>query len=518
MSAEAVAIQAVSRVPSRRFGLNLISNVGQLGLTMVVGALYVPFLVRQLGPAVYGLVPLISLVSSYMALVTVGFNYAMGRSLVVALARDDHLQANSVFNVGFWANVGLSVILAVLAIFMIVWVDELLRIPAGYESATRWLLAGAAAALLLNQVKAPFGVSSFSRNRLDLANLVSVCETLTRVGLVVCLFSLLTPKLEYIGIAIFLGTVVSAVGMIKLWKTLTPNLRISLRHFDWKLMKGLSSTSGWVLVSQLGTLMYLNIDLLLANRLFGPEQSGRYAAVLQVPYLLRTVAFAVGGIFPPTMFNLYAQGKMDELVDYLHRAIKFLGLVMALCIGLICGFSELLLSLWLGPEFENLAALLFIMTVHLCLDLSMYPLYAVPLAANRVRVPGLITLGFGLGNVLLALILAQMCGWGLYGLAAAGAIVLTIKYFVFIPVYAARILGRPYPTFFRSVLPMVLATAVTIGLCRLMLWRLAISTWSELALAAMAVSLLFLSFVYSLLTPQERIALKDAALRFRTES
>ena len=79
MSAEAATIPVVSAVQPRRFGLNLVTNVGHLGLTMVVGVLYVPFLVTHLGPAVYGLVPLISMVTSYMALMTLGLNSAIGR-------------------------------------------------------------------------------------------------------------------------------------------------------------------------------------------------------------------------------------------------------------------------------------------------------------------------------------------------------------------------------------------------------------------------------------------------------
>ena len=61
MSAEAATIQAIGPVQSGRFALNLVANVGNLGLSMVVGIVYVPFLIRHLGPAVYGLIPLISM-------------------------------------------------------------------------------------------------------------------------------------------------------------------------------------------------------------------------------------------------------------------------------------------------------------------------------------------------------------------------------------------------------------------------------------------------------------------------
>jgi membrane protein EpsK len=506
-------IRPIAQVRSGRFGANLIANVGNLGLTMVVGVFYVPFLVTNLGPALYGLVPLISMVTSYMAIVTVGLDAAAGRSLAIALEREDHQNANVIFNVSFWGNVALSALLVIPATIVIANVHHVLRIPPGYETATRWLFAGTFAAFVLNQLRIPFGVSIFSRNRLDQLNLVSVCETVARVGLVICLFSIFAPRIEYIGIAILTGTIVSVIGVVRLWKVLTPSLRISLSYFDWKVLKELFSTGGWVIVSQLGVMLYLNIDLLVANRLFGPEQSGQYAAVLQLPLLLRALAIAVGGIFAPTMFQIYARGDLDSLVTYLNGAMKFVGLAMALCIGLVCGFSEPLLRLWLGPAFSTLAPLLFLMAIHLCINLSMHPLYNVPLAANRVKVPGLVTLGIGVGNLLLALLLAGVFGWGLYGLAAAGAIMLTVRHLLFTPIYAARILNRPYRTFFRTVVPIVLATMATIGVCRLIMLRWAIANWLELGMAAMAVVLSFGAVVYFFLTPEERVALKDAAVR-----
>ncbi len=518
MSAEAATIQAIGPVQSRRFALNLVANVGNLGLSMVVGVLYVPFLIRHLGPAVYGLIPLISMVTSYMALITFGLDSAVARSLTIALERKDDENANRIFNVSLWGNLALSAMLLVPAAVAIVHVDHILRIPPGYETPARWLFAGTVAAFLLNQVKIPFGVSSFCRNRLDLQNLVAAFETLTRVGLVVGLFCLFTPRVEYIGTAILAGTMVSTIGMVWLWKVLTPSLSISLGKFDWTLFRNLCGTGGWVIISQLGVMLYLNIDLLLANRLFGPEQGGRYAAVLALPTLLRSLAIAVGGIFAPTMYHIYARGDIDGLVVYLNRAIKFVGLVMALAIGLICGFSEPLLSLWLGPAFGSLAPLLFLMAIHLCINLSMYPLYAVPLAANRVKVPGLVTLMIGVGNLLLALLLAGVLGWGLNGLAAAGAIMLTVRHLLFTPLYGARVLNRSYGTFFGGVVPIVLATLATIGLCRLILWRWAISNWAELGMAALGVSLLFAALVYWLLAPEERLALRDAVVRSRQKA
>jgi membrane protein EpsK len=492
---------------------NLAANVAQLGLTMLVGVWYVPFLVKQLGPAAYGLIPLTSVITSYMALITIGLESAVGRFQTLALSRDDPKTANLIFNVALWGNVALCLALVVPAIIVITQAEHLIRVPRGYETATRWLFGGTIGALLLNQIKTPFTVSFFSRNRLDLQNLVAAGETLTRVGLVVLLFALLSPRVEYVGAAILAGTVVALVSTICSWRALTPELFISWRLFDWAMLRDLCRTGGWVIISQVGVMLYLSIDLIVANRLFGPEQSGRYAAVLQLPFLLRSFALAVGGVFAPTMFRIYARDDMESLVAYLRRSIKFVGLVIALPIGLTCGFAEPLLRLWLGPSFGSFAPLLVVMTIHLCINLAMYPLYPLPVAVNRVRTPGLVTLAVGIGNLALALFLAGVLGWGLYGIAAAGAITLTVRHLLFTPLYSAYILKQPWRTFYRGVISFVVATLATAGICRALLLLQPITHWFELALAGSSVSLLFVIGAYLSLSQAERFELRESLRR-----
>lgn len=498
-----------------RFRINLLANLAQLGVSLSVGVWYVPFLVRELGHAAYGLIPLTAALTSYMGLVTFGLNQPVARFLTIELEHENHHRANLVFNTSLWTNVALSGLLLPLALLGIAYVGHLVRIPSGYETATRWLFAGTAAAFLLNQVKTPFAVSAFCRNRLDLLNLANVSETLTRVGLILLLFSLATARIEYVGVAILAGTLVSMAMVIYQWRVMTSTLHVAPRLFDRTMFKALFATGAWATVSQLGGMLYLNIDLIVANRLFGADLGGKYAAVLQIPCLLTSLSLAVGEIFPPTTYQLYARGDMEALVAYLRRSIRFLGLVMALPIGLICGFSEPLLRLWLGSPFGDMAWLLTLMTVYMCLTVAMYPLCAVPMAANRVKAQGLVTLAVGVGNLALALFLAGTLRWGLYGIAAAIAIAMMVRYFLFIPLYSARLLKQPLGTFLRGTLPIMMITATVIGLARLVQLRWPITNWIELAAAGASVALVVGAAVYASLTAAERAALNDAIVRWR---
>jgi len=290
LMATAVVAASPAVIPEVKRGrhfVNLCANLGQLGLSLVIGVWYVPFLVRHLGPALYGLIPLATSLTSYMALITLGLNSAVGRYLTIALEQKDHRKANQIFNTSFWGSLALTAFLLVPAGLGLVYLDRLINVPAGFAGQARWLFAGTTAAFLLNEIKTPFDVSSFCRNRFDLRNLVAISELLTRVGLVILLFYVLQPRVSYVGMGILCGTVLSALGAVWLWKVLTPTFRVNAGDFDRSILGGLASTGGWVVINQIGAILYLNIDILVANRLFGPERSGKYAAILQLPYLIR---------------------------------------------------------------------------------------------------------------------------------------------------------------------------------------------------------------------------------------
>ena len=123
--------------------------------------------------------------------------------------------------------------------------------------------------------------------------------------------------------------------------------------------------------------------------------------------------------------------------------MKLVGLLMALPIGLICGLSSPLLQTWLGPKFAELSWLMTLMTIHLSVNLAVLPLFSIQTATNAVRTPALVMIVMGMGNLGLAIFLAGPMGWGLYGVAAAGAIALTAKNLVFTPLYAA---SYPWPS------------------------------------------------------------------------
>ena len=116
----------------------------------------------------------------------------------------------------------------------------------------------------------------------------------------------------------------------------------------------------------------------------------------------------------------------------------------------------------------------------------------------------------GIVNLGLALLLAGPVGWGMYGVAAAAAIVLTVGNLIFGPWYAAHILGISHGTFFRGTLPIICTTLGLTAGCWAVAHYCHVHSWLGLAIGGGLVALVYIVFVFNvLLTRTERHAVRS---------
>jgi len=125
----------------------------------------------------------------------------------------------------------------------------------------------------------------------------------------------------------------------------------------------------------------------------------------------------------------------------------------------------------------------------------------------------------GVMNLGLALLLAGPVGWGMYGVAAAGAIVLTCGNLVFGPWYAAHILGIPRSTFFRETLPNICTTLGLTAACWAVSHYFQIHSWLGLVVGGGAIAIAYSLYVFAIaLKTSERETVLTMLRTFRQQS
>lgn len=457
----------------------------------------VPYFVSNLGVAAYGLIPLAASITGYAAIVIQSLNTSVSRFLTVDLQREDYAAANGTFNTAFF---GLTAIILLMfpAVLAVAWlIPSIFHVPIGQEYDVFLLFLGVCTAFFLRSWSGNFTVQLFAYNRLDLQNLVDLANLFVQTGLIVIFFTFFGADLALVGMAYLIGAVVaSGVSIILAWR-LCPHLRVSIYAFDRTRARDLCGMGWWVVVNNIGSLLFLQIDLIIVNLLFGATSAGEYAVALQWVILLRTFAVVLSSVLTPTIFSYYARKETESLIRITKSAVKLMGLAIALPIGLACGFAPQFLTIWVGSEFTNLAPLMVLLTMHLSINLAVLPLFSINVVHNKVRVPGILTLLMGVGNVALAVALPLLTGWSYYGVAAAGAIALTLKSAFFTPWYATKVLGVEVHTFTRSILPGV-ASTIIVGISAAALGGvLPLASLAMLTVAGMSVTLIYLAAVWA---------------------
>jgi O-antigen/teichoic acid export membrane protein len=431
---------------------NLAMNIISFATNVVIGLWLVPYLVNHLGTAAYGLVPLAMVFTQYVSIITQSLNSAINRFLSIAVQKQDKQEAGEIFNTSLVLLGIFSLIQLPLIGYIVYDLSFFVSVPDGLLSDASWLFGLTFTGFLISLLRSVFAISMYSRNRLDLLRMNDVVRVVTRVIIIVFLFSIDKPALKYIGIANLAASLVVFLLAVFYCHKLTPDLKLNLNQFNRKRVRDLSGMGSWLLVNQVGYLLFVRVDLYLINRFIGPGPAGEYAAIMQWSMLVHTMAGVLSGVIGPLVMIYYARGEINKMVATVKFAVKVLSVIIAIILAMLCACPHDLIAIWLGESFRHLGWLLVLQLFHLVVNAGVLPLFSINTTLNKVRWPGTITLIMGVMNLALALIFIKYTNWGYYGVAAAGALVLILKNSIFTPLYASHILGLPKRTFLSCLL------------------------------------------------------------------
>ncbi len=484
----------------RNLSLQILSFVVQIG----IGIWLVPYLVGHLGRAAYGLIPIAGIMTEYVSLISYNISSSVNRFLTIALQQKKVNDANRVFNTAFFSYLAI-VILQIPAFGLVIYyANAIFTIPEELYRDVIILLICSATSFLINLVVSVFGVPLYANNRLDISRSIDIARQVLRVTGIVVLFLTLGPTLRYVGYVDLAISVASCLTTMAIGKRLAPELRLNFHFYDWRKVRELTAMGWWLFVNQIGFLLFLRMDIWVCNRFIGAEQAGDYAAILQWSNLIRSAGGLMAGIVAPMMMIYYARSEIERLTRTSMLSVRLFSSALAIPIGLMCVFSPSLLRLWLGESFVRLSPLMILMLVHLVVNVGVYPLFGIQMAVGRVKWPGLAAVFMGLVNLVLSILLAKQFGWGIYGVAIAGAITITLRDGLFTAIYGAHILKQPWHTFLKCYLPgltllgVVLLLGFGVGHC------INPTSWWYLVLLCLAIGLIGLVVIGVILPKQDR--------------
>lgn len=437
----------------KQFPRNLFFQSSLFISRLVVGICLIPYLINHLGSAAYGLIPIAAIMTEYVNIISQSISGAIGRFLSIAIQKKNYVEANKVFNTAFFSYLALSCIQIPIFALIIINSKSILNIPEALYKDAVILFTCSATAFLINLATSIYCVPLYAQNRLDIARSIEIISHILRLIGTISLFVIFEPGLRYVGYVELIIRIFASISNIILGKLTAPFLKLNFFHFDWSKVKQLTTMGGWLMISYIGTLFTLRIDVWLCNKFINAEAAGEYAVIIPWPNYLRQSAHILSGVINPMALIYFARSEINNLIRMNNLAVRLLALIFTIPVCIFCVFSSSFLRLWLGDSYTHLAPLVIILTIHLFINLSVDPLFNIQTVLNKVKWPALFTLFIGVVNVGLAIFMITFLNWGLYGVAITSVFVLTLKNAIFTPIYAAKILHYPWHYFIHSFVP-----------------------------------------------------------------
>jgi O-antigen/teichoic acid export membrane protein len=483
---------------------NVLLQAVAFGTHIAVGILLTPYLVRHLGRAAYGLVPLASVMTEYVNLISQSISSAVGRFLTIALHRDDQQDANRVFNTAFFSYLALTLLQIPVFGLIICYAHRIFTIPDALYRDAIVLFVCSATSFLINLVCSVYSVPIYANNRVDILRTFELSRHISRIVGIVGLFMIFGPALRFVGYVDLVVTIGNSVARVLIGRHFAPTLKLDLRAYDWHKVRQLVGMGSWMVVNYLGFLLFLRIDVWVCNRFISPESAGDYAAILQWSNLIRQAGTTMSAVIGPMIVIYYARSQVNELIRLSKLSVRMFCLFLAIPIGVLCAFSPSILTIWLGESFARLAPLMVLMLSHLVINIGVMPLFGIQTALNKVKWPGLVTMAMGALNLVLAVFFTAYLNWGVYGVAIAGAIGLTAKNALFVPIYGAWIMHQPWHTFVKSYISGLAFLAGFIGFGYIYGKWMPPASWAHLLVIATIAGVIGLAVVWFISPKKDR--------------
>jgi len=409
-----------------RFGLYIVGVLIALSAT--------PKIVSLLGIASYGFISIINTVIAYSTIITVSLTSSIGRNLIFYFKNNNYKDANREI---------VSIIYTLILIFLILvpllcFLSESFINRIGFNGEDR---VGAKILLITSVTCSIFGAISgvlssifFAKNRLDLQSISSFIYTLIINVFLVLLLYFKSDFTSY-SISILIANVVlffyNYYRSNKLFR-----VDFSLHNFSFSFLRKNVFFSLWILINQLGVLLFLQSELLLINHFFGLVNAGMYSIVVLVCTQIRNVSSIFSGLFSPVIIKSISE--CNTQVNLIIRKTSLMNILFtSMFCALIAGTTDDLLPLWLGNEYLKINMLMEISIFLLAINMFVTPYWNVLLAYREVKIPAIITIVLGLANILTSILLINEYDFGMLSVVMSANLFLFIKNLLIMP----KILG-----------------------------------------------------------------------------
>lgn len=489
------------RSKAKQTKINFYTNIVALVANILVGVYYTPYLVKSLGLAAYGILPLALIINQYISVATQTLTHAYTRFYSVALQKGDYDEASKDISSSMVVILLISILILPIGLWIIVNVNSLFSIPADLIVSAKYLFSFTILSFVVSLFSSLFNVTLYAINRFDLMNVMKIIRTVFKLILVIVLFEIISIDVAWVGFTNLLTEVLVLVMSLFLFFKFKPKeVSLSISKFQKSILYSILGMSIWVFIQICGDTLLYRTDNLIVNHYWGTEASGALGAISEIGHYVTVIVNVLGSLFGPLILIAYAKEQHDEVKSLFIEQSTIVGCLSAVLTGTIAGCGAVLLDVWLGNEMGQYSWWLLMKMVVLPYYAAGGILAFVYRSWNKVKFPAIGTIVLGVADIAILIWMCEVLkpNNALIILVISGVFSI-LQCFVLNVVAVGNIYTECRKAFIRISTKITLSFIITFICARLIVDWITIDNLLQLALMLIAVSVFMLSFVLVLI-------------------
>jgi O-antigen/teichoic acid export membrane protein len=440
-----------------------------MGISILLGLLITPVIIKTLGNEAYGLWGLAASFVGFYGLFDFGVGAAICRFLGHALGAKNLKHFENIMSTGRSIYFIIALVIIVVALVIMEPARSLLRIPEEYTTPFRILVMFSATGIAFSTITTVYSMAITASEGFIFLSLVQIATAVIRAigGLAAVLSGMGVVGLAATQVVV---TILQQPVIYAGCKRRLPQMKVRFFAFDKTVAKSMFGFSAAVFILMIAEMVRSKMDVMLVMRFGGLGEAGLYVvASTAFSYIFRAMA-AVFGVSGPRLNKLYGAGNMTDLCSFFKCASHITAAITVLICGTFIGLAPLLIHLWLGPGYERSAGVLRILVAGFFLDFATNPGISSLIATTKIRYFTVQTVFEAIASFTLAAILGKK--FGMTGVALGIVVPITLVKLTVQPWCVARNLGISFTSYWLRVIAMPTLANVTLvsGLLSLNYW------------------------------------------------
>ena len=391
--------------------LGIILSYLLIAVDIIVGILFVPFLLKSLGDQEYGLYKLMLSTASYLSVLDFGIGGTITRYVVKFRTEQKRKDEENFLAMGFLIYALLALIIILIAFGVAFCIPKIYAVSINpeqfkYAQLIFMLICGQMAVTLFNHA---YNGLLLAYEKYVYQKIVSIVKILLRVLLLIVLIS--STKSAVVIAIVDLALSFSLVVFNHFYCKRKLKCKIKLHAWDWKLAKEAGVFTLAILLQSIINQFNSNVDTIVLGIYVSTAVISMYSLVLQMFNMYSSLSTAVSSIYLPSLSKAVFAGESDDqITDRIIKPSRIQLVILLLALTGFILFGKQFINVWVGSEYFEVYLLSCIILISATLELSQNTITAILKAKNKLHGKTFILGLSTIVNVILTFILVPKIG------------------------------------------------------------------------------------------------------------